>query len=142
MIRPTVPDGDTVLTIVPGQDLQPTLVPIERFADPVVRAFAENLPETFKERESVVSFSFNVGTEQFIGSYQRLRGLNYPDWITCMVMPKSDVLGSVQRNNLVNLIIGLTAFALTSLMCIPFVDTYFKSSSQYCNRNLETYRYF
>ena len=118
MIRPTVPDGDTVLTIVPGQDLQPTLVPIERFADPVVRAFAENLPETFKERESVVSFSFNVGTEQFIGSYQRLRGLNYPDWITCMVMPKSDVLGSVQRNNLVNLIIGLTAFALTSLMCI------------------------
>ena len=56
--------------------------------------------------------------EKFIGSYQRLRGSNYPDWITCMVMPESDVLGSVQRNNLVNLIIGLTAFVITSLMCV------------------------
>ena len=56
--------------------------------------------------------------EKFIGSYQRLRGSNYPDWITCMVMPESDVLGSVQRNNLVNLVIGLTAYVITSLMCI------------------------
>ena len=118
MTKPPEQDGETILTVVPGQDLQPTLVPIETFPDTVVRAFAKNIPESFSNEERVVSLSFNVGNEHFIGSYQRLRGSNYPDWITCMVMPKSDVLGSVQRNNLVNLIIGLTAFALTSLMCI------------------------
>ena len=77
---------------------------------------------SFKTKKQVVSFSFRVGSEKFIGSYQRLRGSNYPDWITCMVMPESDVLGSVQRNNLINLIIGLTAFVITSLMCI-FLST-------------------
>ena len=118
MTKPPEQDGETILTVVPGQDLQPTLVPIENFPDTVVRAFAKNIPESFSNEERVVSLSFNVGNEHFIGSYQRLRGSNYPDWITCMVMPTSDVLGSVQRNNLVNLIIGLTAFALTSLMCI------------------------
>ena len=118
MTKPPEQDGETILTVVPGQDLQPTLVPIENFPDTVVLAFAKNIPESFSNEERVVSLSFNVGNEHFIGSYQRLRGSNYPDWITCMVMPTSDVLGSVQRNNLVNLIIGLTAFALTSLMCI------------------------
>ena len=118
MTKPPEQDGETILTVVPGQDLQPTLVPIENFPDTVVRAFAKNIPDSFSNEERVVSLSFNVGNEHFIGSYQRLRGSNYPDWITCMVMPTSDVLGSVQRNNLVNLIIGLTAFALTSLMCI------------------------
>lgn len=118
MTKPPEQDGETVLTVVPGQDLQPTLVPIEKFPDTVVRAFAKNIPQSFSNEERVVSLSFNVGNEHFIGSYQRLYGLNYPDWITCMVMPASDVLGSVQRNNLVNLLIGLTAFSLTSLMCI------------------------
>ena len=118
MTKPPEQDGETILTVVPGQDLQPTLVPIENFPDTVVRAFAKNIPDSFSNEERVVSLSFNVGNEHFIGSYQRLHGSNYPDWITCMVMPTSDVLGSVQRNNLVNLIIGLTAFALTSLMCI------------------------
>ena len=118
MTKPPEQDGETILSVVPGQELQPTLVPIETFPDTVVRAFAKNIPESFANEERVVSLSFNVGNEHFIGSYQRLRGSNYPDWITCMVMPTSDVLGSVQRNNLVNLIIGLTAFALTSLMCI------------------------
>lgn len=118
MTKPSEQDSETVLNIVPGQDLQPTLVPIERFPDPVVRAFAKNIPDAFENEDRVVSFSFNVGNEYFIGSYQRLRGLNYPDWITCMVLPKSDVLGSVQRNNLVNLSIGLTAFSLTSFMCV------------------------
>ena len=118
MTKPPEQDGETILTVVPGQVLQPTFVPIDNFPDTVVRAFAKNIPDSFSNEERVVSLSFNVGNEHFIGSYQRLRGSNYPDWITCMVMPTSDVLGSVQRNNLVNLIIGLTAFALTSLMCI------------------------
>ena len=125
LIKPVERDEETVTTVVPGQEMQPTLVPIERFPDPVVQAFIQRLPKSlttlprsFKTKKQVVSFSFRVGTEKFIGSYQRLRGSNYPDWITCMVMPESDVLGSVQRNNLVNLIIGLTAFVITSLMCV------------------------
>ena len=125
LIKPVERDEETVTTVVPGQEMQPTLVPIERFPDPVVQAFIQRLPKalttlprSFKTKKQVVSFSFRVGSEKFIGSYQRLRGSNYPDWITCMVMPESDVLGSVQRNNLVNLIIGLTAFVITSLMCV------------------------
>ena len=125
LIKPVERDEETVTTVVPGQEMQPTLVPIERFPDPVVQAFIQRLPKSlttlprsFKTKKQVISFSFRVGTEKFIGSYQRLRGSNYPDWITCMVMPESDVLGSVQRNNLVNLIIGLTAFVITSLMCV------------------------
>ena len=125
LIKPVERNEEKLTTVVPGQEMQPTLVPIERFPDPVVQAFIKRLPKSlttlprsFNTEEQVVSFSFRAGAETFIGSYQRLRGSNYPDWITCMVMPKSDVLGSVQRNNLVNLIIGLTAFALTSLMCI------------------------
>ena len=125
LIKPVERNEEKVTTVVPGQEMQPTLVPIERFPDPVVQAFIERLPESlttlprsFNTEEQVVSFSFRAGTETFIGSYQRLRGSNYPDWITCMVMPQSDVLGSVQRNNLVNLVIGLSAFVITSLMCI------------------------
>jgi len=129
LIKPVERNEEKVTTVVPGQELQPTLVPIDRFPDPVVQAFIKRLPKSlttlpksFSTEEQVVSFSFRAGAETFIGSYQRLRGSNYPDWITCMVMPKSDVLGSVQRNNLVNLVIGLTAFVITSLMCI-FLST-------------------
>ena len=125
LIKPVERDEEKVTTVVPGQEMQPTLVPIERFPDPVVQAFIKRLPKSlttlprsFSTEEQVVSFSFRAGAETFIGSYQRLRGSNYPDWITCMVMPKSDVLGSVQRNNLINLVIGLSAFVITSLMCI------------------------
>ena len=125
LIKPVEGNEEEVTTVVPGQEMQPTLVPIERFPDPVVQAFIKRLPKSlttlprsFSTEDPVVSFSFRAGAETFIGSYQRLRGSNYPDWITCMVMPKSDVLGSVQRNNLVNLVIGLSAFVITSLMCI------------------------
>jgi len=100
LTRPTG-DGSTAQDAMPAHQID----------DPVVQAFLGYLPA---EPESVPAtkltrLELDIDSTRWLGGYRRLGGDDSPNWIICMVIPESDVMGSIMRMRAVTIVIGLLA---------------------------------
>jgi adenylate cyclase len=56
------------------------------------------------------TFRYRAGDGDYYGSYRRMAGKDTPGWIIALVIPHSEIMGPVERNNLETLLIGLVVF--------------------------------
>ena len=54
----------------------------------------------------------------FLGSYHCLSSKLTPDWLICIAVPEADLLGRVEQNNRVTLVIGVCVFAVAILISL------------------------
>ena len=57
-------------------------------------------------------FRFGAGGRDYFGCYRRMAGSNVPGWTIALVIPYSEIMGAVDRNNLETVGIGIAAFFL------------------------------
>lgn len=87
------------------------LVSLQEFDDETVSEMVRRMPEikadgAFDDRE----ISFMLQGSQYLGSFRRLNFPNGPLWVTCIVVPSSDFVGTTRE--VVIFIITLAAIAL------------------------------
>ncbi|MBP2674745.1 MAG: adenylate cyclase, partial [Deltaproteobacteria bacterium] len=92
-------------------------VPVGELSDRRVARFMESLPRGDSEGrgDGLRIFRFSDGKKDYFGSYRKLTGENVPDWGIASIIPREEILGLVDRNNLETLGIGLAVFLLILL---------------------------
>jgi adenylate cyclase len=102
--------------LVPGGSQE--AVHLEQIADPRIVAFAGALPrELPQRREKVAPVHFSVGGEDYFGSY-RLLGGGEPHWIVAAMVPEEDIIGEVERNNRITLVIVVIGTVLAIVIAL------------------------
>ncbi|MGZ9197013.1 MAG: adenylate/guanylate cyclase domain-containing protein [Candidatus Deferrimicrobiaceae bacterium] len=89
-------------------------VPFRELADGRVARFMEKLSRDDHEGrgDGLRIFRFNDGEKDYFGSYQKLPGKDVPAWSIASIIPREEIMGLVDRNNLETLGIGLATFFL------------------------------
>lgn len=92
-------------------------VPFRSLRDPRVARFMERYFEAGRGRagDGTAVFSFEADGVEYYGSCRKIEGRDLPDWIVASVVPRSEIMGLVDRNNLQTLGIGLAALFLILL---------------------------
>ena len=92
-------------------------VPYRQLKDVRVARFMEQLSrkDLVQPGEKIHIFSFTAGGTDYFGSYRKMTGKDMPEWIIASIIPRGEVLGFVDRNNLETLGIGLVGFLLILL---------------------------
>jgi adenylate cyclase len=87
-------------------------VPYRKLKDVRVAGFMEQLSrkDLLQPGEGLHIFSFSAGGTEYFGSYRKMTGRDMPDWIIASIIPRKEVLGLVDRNNLETLGISLVSF--------------------------------
>jgi adenylate cyclase len=126
------PNPAILLEAVPGSPGSSRLVPAESISDPVVRSFLGELgrrhpdlvPSELKDKteaelQSLARIRFTHGGVTYRGTYRCLSKEETPDWLICIVVPESSILGPIQQSNrqtvLLLLVIGGAAVLLSLL---------------------------
>lgn len=111
------PPADVVWRTTKAENRE--LVPTAEISDARVRAFMAQLPPTIDhDNVAFIPVEFTHDGVGYVGGYQYLKGSATPDWLICIVMPESDIMANVWRNNWIMLGVGLATLAaavLTSL---------------------------
>ena len=89
-------------------------VPFRSLEDVRVARFMEALYEQHPggPGEGLHIFSFSAGGTEYFGSYRRMKGKNLPNWVVASVIPRAEIMGLVDKNNLETLSIGFLNFGL------------------------------
>jgi adenylate cyclase len=113
------PNPEILTRVVKGKSVR-DLVPAEDVEDPLVRAFVRHLPgkASLDNLRGVKQFEFNAAGRRYLAGYRKVGGKNSPRWLIGMVVPESEVMGRVERNNMMTLAIGAASFLLTLLVGI------------------------
>jgi adenylate cyclase len=92
-------------------------VPYRQLKDVRVAGFMEQLSrkDLVHPGEKIHIFSFTAGGLEYFGSYRKMTGKDMPEWIIASIIPRREVLGFVDRNNLETLGTGLAGFLLILL---------------------------
>jgi adenylate cyclase len=92
-------------------------VSVGELSDRRVAMFMEQLSRGDHEErgDGLRIFRFNDGKKDYFGSYRKLSGENVPAWSIASIIPREEILGLVDRNNMETLGIGLAAFVLILL---------------------------
>ncbi|OGP78463.1 MAG: hypothetical protein A2Z13_08810 [Deltaproteobacteria bacterium RBG_16_64_85] len=96
---------------------QYVFVPFRKLSDERVARFMEyfsrNDPET--EGDGFRIFRFSAGGTDYFGSYRKMTGKEMPGWIIASIIPRKEIMGLVDRNNMETLVTGIVAFFLILL---------------------------
>jgi adenylate cyclase len=92
-------------------------IPFRSLSDARVARFMERFLEGSARHpgDGPTTFPFRAGGEDYFGSYRRMEGQDFPGWIIASVIPRKEIMGLVDRNNLQTLGIGLAGFFLILL---------------------------
>jgi adenylate cyclase len=82
---------------------------VARFMEELTRSDHEVLPAGLR------IFRFNDGKKDYFGSYRKISGENVPAWSIASIIPREEIMGLVDRNNMETLGIGLAALLLMLL---------------------------
>jgi adenylate cyclase len=105
-------------TIVNERGLpQYEFVPYRKLRDVRVAGFMEQLSrkDLLQPGEDLHIFSYSADGKEYFGSYRKLTGKDMPEWIIASIIPRKEIMGFVDRNNLETLGIGLAAVFLILL---------------------------
>ncbi len=93
-------------------------VPFRELGDVRVARFMEALHEQHLDdpAEGLNIFRFTAGGTEYFGSYRQMKGKDLPNWVIASVIPRDEIMGLVDRNNLETLLIGLASFGLILLV--------------------------
>ncbi|HOD36508.1 MAG TPA: adenylate/guanylate cyclase domain-containing protein [Syntrophales bacterium] len=96
---------------------QHEFVPYRNLKDVRVAGFMEQLSrnELLQPTDQIRILSFTAGGTEYFGSYRRMSGNDMPDWIIASIIPRKEIMGFADRNNLETLGIGLAGFLLILL---------------------------
>lgn len=93
---------------------QYVFVPFRKLSDERVASFMEHLsrndPET--QGDGFRIFRFSAGGTDYFGSYRKMTGKEMPGWIIASIIPRKEIMGLVDRNNMETLMTGIVAFFL------------------------------
>lgn len=89
-------------------------VPFRDLGDERAARFMEHLSARNLEYlgHDLWTFRYTAGNTEYFGSYRRMVGSDLPGWLIALVIPRSEIMGPVDRNNLETLGIGIVAFIL------------------------------
>jgi len=92
-------------------------VPYRKLKDVRVAGFMEQLSrkDLFQPGEGLHIFGFSAGGTDYFGSYRKMTGKDMPQWIIASIIPRKEIMGFADRNNLETLGIGLAAVLLILL---------------------------
>ena len=92
-------------------------VPFLSLNDARVARFMERFLEGSPEHsgDGPATFPFSEGGVDYFGSYRHMKDKDLPGWIIASVIPRKEIMGHVDRNNLQTLVIGLAGFFLILL---------------------------
>jgi len=92
-------------------------VPAGELSDRRVARFMEELPRADREgrEDGLRIFTFSDGKKDYFGSYRKISGENVPAWSIASIVPREEIMGLVDRNNMETLGIGLAALFLILL---------------------------
>lgn len=87
-------------------------VPYAELKDVRVASFLQQLghEDLLQATEQIQIFNFLADNTKYFGSYRKISGENMPEWIIASIIPRQEVLGFVDRNNLETLGIALISF--------------------------------
>lgn len=97
-------------------------VTIHTIEDPIVQSFARAAPATSSITDALTQFEFESGDDVYIAAVRRLSadGESHPNWLVCIVLPRSDFMAPVTRMNTVTIITGLVGVVLALLLGLFF----------------------
>jgi adenylate cyclase len=89
-------------------------VPSRNLGDERVALFMEELSKKnlLYLGHDLWTFQYTAGDTEYYGSYRRMVGSDLPGWLIALVIPRNEIMGAVDRNNLEMLVIGVAAFFL------------------------------
>jgi adenylate cyclase len=92
-------------------------VPFQNLKDVRVARFMEKFSQESRVHpgDAPATFTYNAGGVDYFGAYQQMKGKDLPGWIIASVIPRKEIMGLVDRNNLETLGIGLASFFLILL---------------------------
>jgi adenylate cyclase len=101
---------------------------LDQMGDPRARTFIEKLPASLGQgkgapREAVLLEVEHEG-ETFYGAYRPLGGRDAPGWVTCMMIPRSSIMASVEENERTALWIALVSFLLATLLSVFIASSF------------------
>ncbi len=104
---------------VPGRRGTPRyeFVPVGELPDRRVARFMEELSLSDREARGngLRIFAFSDGKKSYFGSHRKISGGNVPAWSVASIVPREEIMGLVDRNNMETLGIGLAALFLILL---------------------------
>ncbi len=92
-------------------------VPYRKLKDVRVAGFMEQLSrkDLLQPGKEIHIFSFSAGGTEYFGSYRKMTGKDMPDWVIASIIPRKEIMGFADRNNLETLGIGVASFLLILL---------------------------
>jgi adenylate cyclase len=92
-------------------------VPYRKLKDVRVAGFMEQLSrkDLVQPGEGIHIFSFSAGGTEYFGSYRKMTGKDMPNWVVASIIPREEIMGFADRNNMETLGIGLASFLLILL---------------------------
>jgi len=113
------PNPEILTRTIPGVRGRPRheFVPFRNLEDARVARFMEKFSDETRRRpgDAPAAFSFRAVGVDYFGSYRQMKGEDLPAWIIASVVPRKEIMGLVDRNNLETLGIGLGGFFLLLL---------------------------
>ncbi|TFG55776.1 MAG: hypothetical protein E4H29_07745, partial [Deltaproteobacteria bacterium] len=113
------PTPEILTRTVTGERGRPRheFVPFRSLTDARVARFMEIFLEGSRKQlgDGPATFPFSAGGVDYFGSYRHLKGKDLPGWVIASVIPRKEIMGLVDRNNLQALGIGLAVLFLILL---------------------------
>ncbi len=112
------PDPSILMKDRQGSVVVHELVPAERLSDARVRTFIGQIPAELPAQHDLRQISFRADGRQYVGGYRRLRQAQKdgaPHWLIGLLIPEDEVLGRVNRANLIALMVGIVSLLLAML---------------------------
>jgi adenylate cyclase len=113
------PDPGILTRTVVGKrgSTQYEFVPFRELADGRVARFIEkwSLNDPDSRGDALRIFRFSDGGNDYFGSYRKMTGKDAPPWGVASIIPRKEIMGLVDRNNMETLWIGLATFILMLL---------------------------
>jgi adenylate cyclase len=114
------PTPEILTRTVTNERGRPTheFVPFQSLKDVRVARFMEKYSKEGRgnPEEGRATFAYTAGGVDYFGNWRPIKGENLPGWIVASVIPRKEIMGLVDRNNLETLGIGLTGFFLILLV--------------------------
>ncbi len=87
-------------------------VPFQNLKDDRVARFVEHLSAAGRQNSagSLQTFTFTSNGAEYFGSYRKITGKDLPGWLVALIIPRNEIMGPVDRNNLETL--GIAAAGL------------------------------
>lgn len=94
------------------------LVPADECSDHRIRSFLKSLPKVLPKDNRLVAMQFHSEGTPFLGAFRHVNPADGPEAIIGMMLPESDIMADVYRNNWITVGVGLSVVLLAVLLSL------------------------